>query len=119
MVLDGNTVAFTQEQFDAYAAEYEFGARRSGGSEAKLSPVEREARRIARDRLDARLRELGKKIDKKSDEGKANYETLIAQIAAKPEVLREAEKRVKAVDKISIEELGLDLSGATAQAQAA
>src|SRR5688572_11651852 len=46
-------VEFTQEQFDEYAAAYEFGVRgtRGGGGEAKLSPVEREARKIAREKI--------------------------------------------------------------------
>lgn len=107
----------TQEQFDEYASQYEFGARRGGGTrEASLSPVEREARRIAKDRITARLKELGKKIDTKTEAGKATMDKLVADLSAQPAIVREAEKRVKAVEKISLEELGIDLGGEVKQA---
>lgn len=97
----------TQEAYDAYAAEYEFNVRSGGGGEAKLSPVEREARRIARDKLDTALKASGKKIDKKTEEGKAHYERLLGELAKRDAIVREAETRVKRMDKISIEELDL------------
>lgn len=100
-----NEALLGQSDLDAYMAEYEFGVRKAGSGEARLTPVEREARRIARDRVTARLKELNRKVEKET------METLVSQLAAKPEVIKEAEKRVKAVERISIEELGLDQLG--------
>jgi hypothetical protein len=104
---------FTQADLDAYVTEYEFGVRRAGNGEARLTPVEREARRIARDTISAKLKELGKKVDKDT------MENLVSTLAAKDHVVKEAEKRVKATAKISLDELGLDLGGAEPQAAAA
>jgi hypothetical protein len=92
---------FTQADVDAYVTEYEFGVRKAGSGEARLTPVEREARRIARDRITAVLKERNQKVDKD------RMEVLVSELAAKPAVVKEAEKRVAAVGKISIEELGL------------
>lgn len=103
-------VQFSQDDFDKYVTEYEFGVRKAGGgSEAKLSPLEREARRIARETLDAALKAQDKTIDRKSEDGKAKYEELISQLAAKPKIVAEAQKRINSLSKISVEELGLDL----------
>jgi hypothetical protein len=99
---------YTQEDLDAYIAEYEFGVRRAGSGEARLTPVEREARRIARDRISTALKSRNQKVDKEK------MEELVTQLAARDSVLKEAEKRVKATEKISIEELGLDLEQAAA-----
>lgn len=91
----------TQDDLDAYVAEYEFGVRKAGSGEARLTPVEREARRISRDRITEALKAQGKKVEKET------MEQLVSQLAAREDIVREAEKRVKAVSKISIEELGL------------
>jgi hypothetical protein len=93
--------AFTQEDLDAYVAEYEFGVRKAGNGEARLTPVEREARRIAKSAIEAKLKERGAKVDKET------METLVAQLAVREDIVKEAEKRQRAVSKISIEELGL------------
>lgn len=99
---------YTQEDLDAYVAEYEFGVRRAGSGEARLSPVEREARRIARDRITTALKSRNQKVDKEK------MEELVTQLASRESVIKEAEKRVRATEKISIEELGLDLDQAAA-----
>jgi hypothetical protein len=107
----------TQEMVDAYAAGYEFGVRAAGGgSESRLSPVEREARRIAREKVEAKLREKGAKVSKE------NKDALIAQLAERPEIVKMAERRVREADKLSMDELGFDLPAADEaqpQAQAA
>ena len=94
-------VQITQAEVDAYVAEYEFGIRKVGGGEARLTPVEREANRIARDRISAALKERNQKVEKEV------MAELVAKLATREDILKEAEKRVKAVSKISIEELGL------------
>lgn len=101
----------TQEAFEAYAAEYEFGARRSGGREASLSPVERKARAIAREKVNAALKQANKKIDLKTDEGKATMEKLVSELAKRADIVKEAEKQVRAVEKIAVEELDLGSLG--------
>lgn len=104
--------AFTQADLDAYVSEYEFGIRKVGTGEARLTPIEREARRIARDRINAALKAKNVKVEKEA------MENMVSQLAARQDIVKEAEKRVRAVEKISIEELGLDL-GEPQQAEAA
>lgn len=109
---DGDTETFThgtQEEYDAYAAEYEFNVRGGGGgsSEAKLTPVEREARRIARDKLDAALKAKGITFSKKDPAQKEKYEGLLANLSKREDIVKEAEKRMRSLDKIAFEELDL------------
>lgn len=102
---EGERKTFTQEDVDAYVADYEFGIRAARG-EARLSPEEREARNIARNIINAKLKE--------SNTAKPDADTMeawIKQVASQPPVVKEAARRVKSVSGIAIE--GLDL---TAQA---
>lgn len=98
---------FTQEDLDAYVAEYEFGVRRVGGgsSEAKYSPEEREARKIAREKVTAALKARNIKINSVSAE---KMEELVSAASQREEIVKEARRRVKAAGQISLEELGLD-----------
>lgn len=99
-------VPFTQEEVDEYVADYEFGVRRAGGSrEASLPPEEREARRIAREMIGAKLKEKGLTIKSVAPE---KMEELVAQLATREDVKKEADRRVKQVGKISLE--GLELA---------
>jgi hypothetical protein len=97
-----NEAALTQDEVDAYVSEYEFGERKAGSGEARLSPEEREARRIARERISAALKQKGVKVDKD------NMEKMVTTLAAREDIIKEARKRVQATSKISIEELDLD-----------
>jgi hypothetical protein len=55
--------AATQADFDAYVASYEFGVKRSGGrSSQPVDPVEKEARKIAREKVVAALKGKGVKV---------------------------------------------------------
>ncbi len=54
--LDDGQLADLQAEFDKYAAEYEFGARRSGGARAPADPVEREALNLAKAAVKAALK---------------------------------------------------------------
>lgn len=59
---EGATVP-TQEEFDAYVSEYEFGARRtSTGTRTIVDPVEREAFDMALRAVKAKLTEVGRSI---------------------------------------------------------
>jgi hypothetical protein len=91
----------TQAEVDSYVESYEMGVRRQGTGEARLTPVEREARRIARDRISTALKARNQKVEKEQ------MEDLVSKLASREDIVREAQKRVKAVEKISIEELGL------------
>lgn len=103
---DGQVRGLTQEEVDEYVGEYEFGAGRGGG-ESRLSPVERKARQIAREKVISALKQKGKKIDTKTEEGKRNMEALVAQVAARPEIIKEAEKQLKSIEKIALEDLDI------------
>jgi hypothetical protein len=110
---EGETETFThgsQEDYDAYAAEYEFNVRGGGGgsSEARLTPVEREARRIARDKLDAALKAKGITFNKKVEAEKEKYENLLSNLAKREDIVKEAEKRMRSLDKIALEEINLE-----------
>jgi hypothetical protein len=98
----------SQADVDAYVTEYEFGARRGGGGgEAGFSPVERKARSIAREKVKEALAKRGQTLNLKTDEGKATMEKLVSQVAAKPEIVKEAEKQLKAVEKIALDDLDI------------
>lgn len=52
-----------QDEFDEYAASYEFGVRRAGGGSVRTSdPVEREARKMAEKRVKAAIQQKGHMI---------------------------------------------------------
>ena len=96
---------FTQEHLDAYVAEYEFGVRRSGGSrESSFPPDVREARRIATDMIKTALK--AKNLTIKSVEPE-KMEEMVVQLSGREDVVKEAQRRLKQVEKISIEDLDL------------
>lgn len=97
----------TQADVDAYVTEYEFGQSRGGNGASALSPVERKARTIAREKVKEALKRKNLKIDVSTDQGKEQMERLISQAAARPEIIKEAEKQLRAVEKISLDELDL------------
>jgi hypothetical protein len=98
-------------EFEAYANSYEFGQRRvsAGVREDRMDPVEREARKIARDRVVVKLREKGFTLKSVSQE---RMEELVSTLSAKEDIRKEAERRVKQLTKISLDELDLDDLGA-------
>src|SRR6056297_1178047 len=50
-----------QEAFDAYVAEYEFGAKKGGGG-VTVDPVERKARALAKDTIKRAIQHKGAKL---------------------------------------------------------
>jgi hypothetical protein len=102
----------TQEQVDAYVQAYEFGAIRSGGARV-TDPVERKARQIAKNAIEAKLREKGVTMDKET------LATRVTELASRPQIRKEAERQVKAEQTAASAGLeDLDLSGAEPQPQA-
>lgn len=78
-------------EVQGYADGYEFGARVSRSSEP-TDPTEREAFRIARDAVDEALKTNNVK---KKDVGD-RYDEMVKLYMAKPEIVAEAKRRVKA-----------------------
>lgn len=83
-----------------YATTYEFST--ASVPKPKLDPIEREARRIAKEKIRASLPE-GAKLDDFDEE---SVEAEIERIAALPEVVKVAKEIVKARSKSSDLELG-------------
>ena len=95
-----------------YANSYVFSIASGAGSAVRLDPVEREALRLAKDLLKARLGESGRKFsDFKSDDEKAGLAEKIASIAALPKVL-EAAKKAVAASKKRLEALAVEIEPA-------
>lgn len=84
-----------REEFTAYAQSYSLGtsARRSSFA----SPVERAAHRIAQDLVRERLRERGLRAD---DLPEGQFAAHVVKVAARPEVIEEAKRRVDAAKAI-------------------
>lgn len=96
-----------QAAVDEYVAQYEFGARRSGGGAPALSPVERKARAIAKEKIQAALKARGQTVEKE------NLAQMVEQLAARSDIIKLAEAQIKAVEKLALE----DLDGLVPQAE--
>lgn len=99
--------------FTEYADSYEFGVRAASTREP-VDPVQREARRIAKEMLAGALKAKGVKV---KDLDPDKYEAMVATVAARDEVQKEAKRRTKSVADIGLEALGL--GDETAQPEAA
>ena len=103
---EGERKEYTQADLDEYVASYEFGVRRSGGSsEARLPPEQREARKIAREKVVEALK--AKNISIKSVDSE-KMEEMVSTLAQRPEIIKIAQRRVKEVSSMSLEALGLE-----------
>lgn len=114
-VKEGQTpFTITQEAVDEYIANYEFGVRQGGTREASLSPEEREARKIAREKVTAALKAKGIKINSVPAE---KMESLVAEVAKAEPVVKEAKRRVANSQKIALDELDIDLGSGSDEAE--
>jgi hypothetical protein len=88
-----------------YDAEYEFTSPREGGS-AKMDPLEKEALKIAKEALRAKIKAAGRKVAE-DDVTKEQFEEAAAKIAEQEDVIKAAKKRLsdqaKIVDMASVE----------------
>lgn len=95
-----------QAAFDKYITEYEFGVRRAGAR--VVDPIEKEALSIAKDAVKSALAKKGFKLgDGEGQVGKAKFQELVDGYSKKPEVLKEAARRVKQAQSLALDELGL------------
>lgn len=107
------TDAEAQALVDTYLAEYELGVRRAGSGEPRVTdPVEREARKIAREKAKAYIKEQG---GKPSDYDLGPISDKVFE-ANKDVLMREGKKIVDAANKVSG---GLDLAGISLTPKAA
>ena len=112
-----HTPESAQALVDAYLATYEIGVRRAGSGAARVTdPVEREARKIARQKAVALIKENG---GKPAD---FDLDPIIEQIfdGNRDVLMAEGKKIVKAAEKAreaagSIDLSGIDLSAAAAR----
>lgn len=107
------TDAEAQDIVDKYLDEYEIGVRRAGTGAARVTdPVEREARKIARQKAVAYIKENG---GRPSD---FDLDPIIDQIfdANRDVLMAEGKKIVKAAEAAREKTAGLDLSGISLEA---
>jgi hypothetical protein len=91
--------------FQKYADEYEFGVRKAGGIRTPTDPIQREAHRIALDKVKTALNVKNVKLTSVPKEKMAEF---VSQVLAKyPEITEEAKRRVAATADIALEGLGL------------
>lgn len=83
-----------QSKLDEYVNSYDFGVRKGGGAHVVLDPIEREARKLAQDRVKAALKKKGINL---KDVDKEKLETLVTQVLDKYPVLREQAQKVVAL----------------------
>lgn len=98
-------VGALQTQFDAYVSEYEFGVHRAGAR--VTDPIDREAKAIAEEVVKGALAQRGFKISGEGGIGKEKFNELVAQYAARDDIRKQAEKRVKELQKLATVDLGL------------
>ncbi len=103
---EGKTVEQLQEVISAFASTYKFGAGRATTNAIPRDPVAAAAVRIARSVLTAALKE--KKVDVKTFD-KDKFEALVAQIAAKPEVIEKAREQVAQKEEVNKFAADLDI----------
>jgi hypothetical protein len=94
-----------QQNLDKYAEDYEFGVGRAGGIRAPKDPIEREAHRIAQEKVKAALATKNVKL---SSVSKEKMDELVKGVIAKyPAITEEAKRRVSSAADIALEGLGL------------
>lgn len=94
-----------QTDFDKYAADYKFAPGAGGGPRTPVDPVQREAIRIAGEKVKGALQQKNIKINSVSKDRMAE---LIQQVITKyPDITAEAQRRVQSAAAISLDAVGL------------
>lgn len=89
---EAGTLSEVASKVAEYDAEYTFAMPSTGAAKRVVDPVEREARKLAREAIKAQLAKDGRKI---KDIDAEKLETAIETVAAKDEILKLARKAVK------------------------
>lgn len=106
----GEALAKLREDFTAYEADYVFTLASAGSGASVLSPVEREARKLARKLLNAKIQEAGKSVKGyKAEVGDEAYEAKLAEIATMEAVEKEARRIVKETEKQISGAVGIEI----------
>lgn len=105
---DGITAAVRQD-FDSYAAEYQFTEAAAGSGRATMTPLEKEAKKIATALVNKHLRDTDRK---KADVDKDAYDARVAEVAASDKVQKAAKRRVKEMEEMAELELETETSEA-------
>lgn len=105
-LIEAGDVAEATNIVTAYDAEYTFAAPSTGSGRRSMDPVEREARKLARDYIRQTLAEETPPR-KLSDVDKDALEAKVAEIAANDEVLKVARKTVADRNKLADIEISL------------
>lgn len=94
-------IAFTQDDFDMYAASYEFNA--ASARRAPLDPVEKEAVRIAKTMVAQALKakDITVKDYTATQEGKDKYDANVAAVSANEKVIAMAKTRVQQAKELA------------------
>lgn len=112
---EGESATKTLRQIvQEYADSYEFGIRTASTREP-VDPVAREAHRLAKEMISKAVQAKGGKLKDIPNEKLAE---MIATVAGRDEVQKEAKRRVKAVTDIGLDELGLGAGEQPAEASA-
>lgn len=90
------------DEFNKYAAEYELTEAAVGSSRSTMTPLEKEAKKIATALVNKHLRETGRK---KADVDKDAYDEQVANVAASDKVQKAAKRRVKEMEEMADLEL--------------
>ena len=90
--LSEDVVAELYKAIADYDESYEFNMASVGAGRTPTDPVEVEAKKMARQLINAQLKAQGKKV---SDVDKDAYNNALATVAAKPEIRERAEKALK------------------------
>lgn len=103
MVGEGDDAVTLRASIEEYAANYEFGARRTSTKEP-VDPVQREAFRIAKELVSTQLSSKGVKI---KDLAEGVYDQHVSTVAAMEKVQKLAAKRVKEREALAGEDIDL------------
>lgn len=98
---DLNTVLAALADYDK---GYEFTAASSGGGRASLSPVEREARKIARKLVARELAKEGRSAKEVQAADKEAYEAEVVRVSELPQVVKAAKATIKQMEGLTLEE---------------
>lgn len=110
MVGEGEDAVTLRAAIEDYAATYEFGARRTSTKEP-VDPIQREAFRIAKEVVSAKLASKGVK---QKDLGEGVYDQYVQSVVGQEKVQKLAAKRVADREKLQGEDFDLDIdSGST------